>query len=73
MDNLNKINGDKDLYDRLSVWMADYEDPTLVMEDKEMTLSEAERFLYHQAFDVMYDIYQTCTEETQNDVEGVPV
>lgn len=65
MDNLNKINGNKDLYDRLSAWMADYEDPTLVMEAGGYKRLGAERFLYHQAFDIMYDIYQICNDDLQ--------
>jgi len=52
----------KSLYEKAAAWMADYEDPTLVMEDREMTEQEAERFLYHQAFDFMYDLCKIYSE-----------
>ena len=79
MDNLNKINGNKDLYDRVSSWMADYEDPTLIMESGGYKRLEVERLLYHRAFDIMYDISHTCVDPiyppkvTGDDVEGTPV
>ena len=53
MDNLNKINGNKDLYDRICGWMAEIEDPESVTDDEEaVTL----------AMQIMYDIYQTCND-----------
>ena len=63
-DNLNKINGNKDLYDRLCTWMADIEDPESVTEDDEEPVSKLDFDLYmlDEAFSIMYDIYQTCEE-----------
>ena len=55
-DNLNKINGNKDLYDRVSTWMADIEDPESVTEDDEVVTLEVFKNY------IMYDIYQTCEE-----------
>jgi len=63
-DNLNKINGNKDLYDRLSTWMADMEDPESVTEDDEVVSLEAFRnYMLDEAMQIMYDIYQTCESE----------
>ena len=63
-DNLNKINGNKDLYDRICTWMADIEDPESVTEDDEEPVSKLDFDLYmlDEAFSIMYDIYQTCEE-----------
>jgi len=33
-DNNNKINGDKDLYDRVIGWMADMDDPSNITDDE---------------------------------------
>lgn len=63
-DNLNKINGNKDLYDRLSTWMADIEDPGSVTEDDEVvTLEVFKNYMLDEAFSIMYDIYQTCEKD----------
>tara|TARA_R110000824_G_scaffold343111_1_gene529678 strand:- start:31 stop:231 length:201 start_codon:yes stop_codon:yes gene_type:complete len=62
-DNLNKINGNKDLYDRMCTWMADIEDPESVTDDEEVVNLEAFRnYMLDEAFSIMYDIYQTCEE-----------
>lgn len=63
-DNHNKINGNKDLYDRICTWMADIEDPESVTEDDEEPVSKLDFDLYmlDEAFSIMYDIYQTCEE-----------
>ena len=62
-DNLNKINGSKDLYDRMCTWMADIEDPESVTEDDEVVTLEAFRnYMLDEAMEIMYDIYQTCDQ-----------
>jgi hypothetical protein len=76
MDNLNKINGNKDLYDRICVWMANQEDMTELMEDYPNTIrttEEAKDFLLEDAMDIMNLIYQTCNDDPKDDIEGVPV
>tara|TARA_Y100000296_G_C5010348_1_gene174755 strand:- start:95 stop:313 length:219 start_codon:yes stop_codon:yes gene_type:complete len=72
MDNLNKINGDKDLYDRMCAWMADMDDVEAGTPSKEPYAVRAAA-LAEEAFTLFYDIYQTCNEESQDDIEGVPV
>ena len=69
-DNLNKINGNKDLYDRVCTWMANQDDIEVLMEEYPIsfrTTEEAKDFLLEDAFDIMYNIYQAC-----NDTEDVP-
>ena len=62
-DNLNKINGNKDLYDRVSTWMADMEDPESVTDDDEVVSKlDFDLYMLDEAFSIMYDIYQTCEE-----------
>tara|TARA_R100000093_G_scaffold24459_1_gene13766 strand:+ start:118 stop:348 length:231 start_codon:yes stop_codon:yes gene_type:complete len=76
MDNLKKINGNKDLYDRMCSWLADCCDTTMLMEAYPETLStqdEVNAFLMDEANDIFNDIYILCQEEAQDDVEGVPV
>jgi len=76
MDNLNKINGDKDLYDRICVWMANQDNIEELMFEYPNTIrttEEARAFLLEDAFDIMWQIYQTCGDKAQDDVEGVPV
>ena len=68
MDNLNKINGNKDLYDRICGWMAEMDD----MQEEPRFGKQAASML-DQAMQLMYDIYQTWGDESQDDVEGVPV
>jgi hypothetical protein len=63
MDNLNKINGDKNLYDRICVWMADYEDPDARDEDRPMNKLEADAYLLEEAMTLFHDIYQTCNDK----------
>ena len=71
-DNLNKINGNKNLYDRICVWMADMDDVESGTPSKEPYAVRASA-LAEEAHTLFHDIYQTCTEETTGDVEGVPV
>ena len=62
-DNLNKINGNKDLYDRVSDWMADMDDPASLTDDeKTVSLEYFQTYMLDQAMQIMYDIYQTCEE-----------
>ena len=70
-DNLNKINGDKALYDRMCAWMADMDDVESGTPSKEPYAVRASA-LAEEAFTLFYDIYQTCNDES-DDVEGVPV
>ena len=63
MSTLNKINGNKDLYDRMCTWMADIEDPASVTEDDEVvTLEVFKNYMLDEAFSIMYDIYHTSEE-----------
>ena len=65
MDNLNKINGDKHLYDQLCWWMTEYDDWKAKVDGDDCGgIDEAQpeymQELIKQAMDIMYDIYQTC-------------
>lgn len=62
-DNLNKINGNKNLYDRICGWMADMDDPSNLTEDEKVVSKEDfDEYMLDEAFSIMYDIYQTCEE-----------
>mgnify|MGYP003637945550 FL=1 len=65
-DNLNKINGNKDLYDRVCTWMADMDEVHDGSPSKDPYAVRAAD-LAEEAFTLFYDIYQTC-----NDTEDVP-
>jgi hypothetical protein len=45
----------KELKDRLTAWMADYEDSSLLEET--MAEQDINLYLLDTAFDIMYDIY----------------
>ena len=45
----------KELYERLTAWMADYEDSSLLQET--MSDKEIDVYLLDCAFDIMYDIH----------------
>ena len=60
-DNLNKINWDKDLYDRMCVWMADMDDVESGTPSKEPYAVRASA-LAEEAMTLFYDIYQTCND-----------
>ncbi len=62
-DNHNKINDNKDLYDRVIGWMADMDDPSNLTDD-EMFVSKEDfdEYMLDEAMQIMYDIYQTCEE-----------
>jgi len=63
-DNNNKINGNKDLYDRVIGWMADMDDPSNITDDEKFVSKEDyTEYMLDQAMQIMYDIYQTCEEE----------
>lgn len=67
-DNLNKINGNKDLYDRMCVWMADWDDV-----EAPDPWGRSASAMAEEAMTLFYDIYQTCNDEPTGEVEGVPV
>ena len=72
MDNLNKINGNKDLYDRVCTWMAAMDEvhagaPSKDPRDVYQRYINKAANLAEEAFTLFYDIYQTC-----NDTEDVP-
>jgi len=62
-DNNNKINDNKDLYDRVIGWMADMDDPSNLTDD-EMFVSKEDfdEYMLDEAMQIMYDIYQTCNQ-----------
>ena len=49
-------NMKKELKDRLTAWMADYEDSSLLEET--MAEQDINLYLLDTAFDIMYDIYR---------------
>ena len=58
----------KELYERLTAWMADYEDSSLLEET--MPAEDINSYLMDCAFDIMYDIhleelYKEMSEEEQ--------
>jgi len=61
-DNLNKINGDKDLYDRMCVWMADMDDVESGTPHKQ-PYSVRAADLAEEAMTLFHDIYQTCNDK----------
>ena len=54
----NKINGNKDLYDRMCAWMADEEDSSFLEET--MSEDEVDKYLVSEAGDIFYQIYGLC-------------
>ena len=63
-DTNNKINGNKDLYDRICGWMADKDDPESVTDDEEAcTKEDYTEYMLDQAMEIMYDIYHSCEDE----------
>ena len=53
----------KELYERLTAWMADYEDSSILEET--MSDKDIDTFLLDSAFDIMYDIYMAKVEEDE--------
>jgi hypothetical protein len=53
----------KELYERLTAWMADYEDSSILEET--MSDQDINTFLLDSAFDIMYDIYMAKVEEDE--------
>ena len=63
-DNNNKINDNKDLYDRVIGWMADMDDPSNITDDEKFVSKEDfDEYMLDEATQIMYDIYQTCNED----------
>ena len=63
----------KELYERLTAWMADYEDSSLLEET--MPAEDINSYLMDYAFDIMYDIHcdemsKKWTEEDQLQNDG---
>ena len=63
----------KELYERLTAWMADYEDSSLLEET--MPAEDITSYLMDCAFDIMYDIHcdemsKKWTEEEQLQNDG---
>jgi len=54
----------KELYDKAAAWMADKEDPSLLVEGSNMDLSEMDvnNYLIKEAFDIMFRIYEIYNE-----------
>jgi len=52
----------KELYDKICVWMADKEDPSLAMEEM-VTLEERQHYMLDQAFDIIYAVYSAHVTE----------
>ena len=62
--NNNKINDNKDLYDRVIGWMADMDDPSNITDDEKFVSKEDfDEYMLDEATQIMYDIYQTCNED----------
>ena len=69
MNTHNRINGNNELYHRLSSWMADIEDPSLLQEsfeDGPLTVEAFRNYMLDEAMEIMYDIYQTCDQTCED-------
>ena len=60
----------KELYDKICVWMADHEDPSLLMESLEGVGEEVpvldgkyEDYMLERAFDIIYAVYSAHVGE----------
>ena len=51
-----------ELYDKICVWMADHEDPSVVMEEME-TVEEYENYILESASDIIYAVYSAHVGE----------
>jgi hypothetical protein len=54
------ITIDQTTYDRIACWMADSEDPSLLMESLDMDASQVTKYLNREVFDILYTIYLLC-------------
>jgi len=52
----------KELYDKVCVWMADHEDPSVPMEEME-TVEEYENYILESASDIIYAVYSAHVTE----------
>ena len=52
----------KELCDKICVWMADHEDPSLLMEEME-TVEEYENYILESASDIIYAVYSAHVGE----------
>ena len=52
----------KELYDKVCVWMADHEDPSVAMEEME-TVEEYENYILESASDIIYAVYSAHVTE----------
>ena len=52
----------KELYDKICVWMADKEDPSVAMEEME-TYEEYENYILESASDIIYAVYSAHVTE----------
>lgn len=66
MDTLNKVNGDKNLYDRVCWWMTEYDDWQAKMDLENPDYMQE---LIKQAMDIFYDVYQTCGYEREAPID----
>ena len=66
MDTLNKVNGDKNLYDRVCWWMTEYDDWRAKMDLENPDYMQE---LIKQAMDIFYDVYQTCGYEREAPID----
>lgn len=57
-----KINGSKDLYDRVVGWMADRDDPSNLIDDAGADLDALDEYMLDAAMQIMRDIHQTCED-----------
>ena len=57
---MKQISIDQKTYDRIVSWMADSEDPSLLMESLDMDASQASSYLNEEVFDILYTISLLC-------------
>ena len=62
MKNNNKINGSKDLYDRMCLWMQEMEGVTAGTPSQDPYTTRGAK-MAEEAMILMYDIYRTCQEK----------
>ena len=62
MPQINKINGSKDLYDRMCLWMQEMEGVTAGTPSPDPYTTRGAK-MAEEAMLLMYDIYKTCQEK----------
>jgi len=58
-----RVNGSKDLYDRVCCWMAGYDEPEGMRDNSFFDLEDGadpKEYLYEEAMNIFYDIYKSC-------------